>query len=331
MDNPQKKVCPLCGSVLSTERFAKVINAHTGMQRQLQKLRDAERRASESLKLAQARAKRVAQQVRAKSERLLVQERKRAEERMVKHKKSALALRLKIEDLERRLELGETAQSEGLLEERALLEFLQENFPEDRFNHVGKRGDILQAVRTHAGVEVGRIVFEVKRVQQWSSDHLVQCAKAREDREADIAVLVTNRFPARKAHYFVERQVLVISPLAVLPVVHTAREGLLNVHGLKTSEEARKDSVAAVYEYLAGGQYTDHVRQIAQHLTDIESLFHKEVTSHKRVWEDRLKHYRGIVTAVAMVDSRLRRVIASPSGSGVLQMEAAKILPKFTN
>lgn len=302
------------------------------MERQLAKLKEAERRAQVLLQRAKEQARIAAQRAKERATRQVALERKRAEDRVRKYQTSTAKLRVKVQDLERRLKMGETAQSEGLLEEHVLLDFLKSHFPGDRYEHVGKRGDILQHVRTDRGVNVGRIVYEVKRVQQWSNGHLIQCAQARVEREADVAVLVTNRFPARRQYYFIERSVIVISPLAVLPVVHTAREGLLNIHGLQLSADQKKRAVAAVYDYLAGGQYMAHVRGIAQHLADVETLFEKEVASHKKMWDERLKHYRGIATGIATVHDRLRGLI-SPAADDKrsLPAEAGKLLPKFAS
>ena len=92
----------------------------------------------------------------------------------------------------------------------------------------------------------------------------------------------------------------------------------------------KKRAVEAVYGYLAGGQYTDHIRRIAQHLTDIEVLFHKEITSHRKMWDDRLKHYQGITAGISTVHDRLRALILPAAGQGrSLPAEAGKLLPKF--
>ena len=205
-----RRVCPLCGSALSAARFAEVVKEHRGMERQLARLREAEGRAQTQLKHSKEQAKLLAQRTKDRAARQLELERKRAADRIQKFQASTARLNIKIQDLERRLKMGETAQSEGLLEERVLLGFLKEHFPGDRYEHVGKRGDIVQCIRTGRGVEVGRIVYEIKRVQQWSNAHVIQCAEACIEREADLAILVTNRFPAKRPYYFIERSVLVI-------------------------------------------------------------------------------------------------------------------------
>lgn len=329
--NVLARVCPLCGTVLSAAKFARVMQAHRGIERELAKLRVAQVRATEQLQKARDQARAAAAREKAKATSRVADERRRAEDRQHKYQVATGKLRDKIGDLERRLKHGETAQSEGLLEERVLVAFLRGQFKNDHFQHVGKGGDILHDVCTDRGAKVGRIVYEVKRVTTWSSSHVRQCAEACVKREADLAILVTNRFPARKQHYFVERGVLVISPVALVPLVHTAREGLLNVHALRVTGDKKKRAVQAVYDYLAAGQYAEHIRRVAQHFTDLELLFHKEVDTHRKVWEGRLTHYRGILGGVATIHDRIRSLLAPVDQSATLPANARTLLPHFAS
>src|SRR5262245_19759033 len=132
--------CPLCGSALSAERFGAVIRQHRGIERQLEKLKVAEQRANAELARTKERARQLAVKASARAKKALEQERRRTADRLRKHQESAKKLRSKIDELEDRLKRGETAQSEGLLEEKVLLAFLKQNFPSDRFEHVGKGG-----------------------------------------------------------------------------------------------------------------------------------------------------------------------------------------------
>ncbi|MGH7665435.1 MAG: DUF2130 domain-containing protein [Gemmatimonadaceae bacterium] len=299
------------------------------MQAQLTKLKAAEVRAKVRLRSAIEKARGATSRAKAQASRHLANEQRKAADRLRKHQNATKKMRAQIENLERRLKSGETAQSEGLLEERALLAFLSEKFPSDRFDHVGRGGDVLHDVCTSSGVKVGRIVYECKRVASWAAAHVVQCAEARVLREADIAILVTNRFPAKHQYYFVDRNVLVISPLALIPLVHTAREGLLNVHGLRVSGDQKRLAVQAVYDYLAGGQYADHIRRVVQHFTDLEILFHKEVESHRKTWEGRLKHYHGLANGVSTIDERLRQLLSPVESATSLPTGVRRLLPRF--
>ncbi|MEX2164008.1 MAG: DUF2130 domain-containing protein [Sulfuricaulis sp.] len=322
--------CPLCGSPLSAARFAKVWKEHRGIQRQIEKLKAAQKRADEEVSRARQRVRDIQVRARAKTARAREEERRRAEGRLHKYQATAKRLRDKVTVLEDRIRRGETAQTEGLLEERALLAFLREHFREDRFEHVGKGGDIIQDVCAPRGQRAGRIVYEVKKEETWKSKNILQAAEARIKREANLAVLVTNRFPAKRQYYFVEREVLVISPQGILPLIHTAREGLLAIHALNVSGEQKQVAVRAVYEYLAGGTYIAHIKKVAQHFQDLESLFHKEVHTHQTMWGNRLNHYKGILSGVSSVHEKLRGVIAPAVKVGSPKLASASaLLPPF--
>jgi hypothetical protein len=119
-----------------------------------------------------------------------------------------------IRRLKEQIEKGLTPQIEGLLEEKTLLAKLTELFPRDKFEHLGKGGDIIQIV-IEQGREIGRIVYECKKVKHFDKKHIEQAKEARRIRHADFAVLVTNAFPSKKQYYFVEKTVFVISPVSL--------------------------------------------------------------------------------------------------------------------
>jgi len=142
-----------------------------------------------------------------------------------------------IKKLKVQIEKGITPQIEGLLEEGKLLAKLKELFPQDKFEHPGKGGDIIQIV-IEQGKEVGKIVYECKKVKIFARTHVEQAKEARILRQADFAVLVTNAFPAKKQHYFVEKDVFVISPVSLEPITYTLRESLAKMALLKLTTEA---------------------------------------------------------------------------------------------
>ena len=94
-----------------------------------------------------------------------------------------------------------------MLEEDILLGKLKELFPQDIFEHPGKGGDIIQFV-FEQGEQIGKIVYECKKVKYFDKKHIEQAKTARQIREADFAVLVTNVFPSKKQYYFVEKPFL---------------------------------------------------------------------------------------------------------------------------
>jgi hypothetical protein len=229
-----------------------------------------------------------------------------------------------IKRLRTQIEKGITPQIEGLLEEATLLAKLKELFPGDRFEHPGKKGDILQYVQAQ-GKTAGVILYECKKVKTFSKTHVTQAKTAKVDRKADYAVLVTNAFPAKKQHYFVEKDVFVISPVSLEPIAYTLRESLLRMAVLRLTAQAKQKAVQAICDYLGGAEYRDAVAGMADQLVDLGGQLKAEMRTHKALWEKRYSAYRSMFLDVSSLDYRLtsllqgvspkpRRVLPAPKG-----------------
>ncbi len=213
-----------------------------------------------------------------------------------------------IKKLKEQIEKGITPQIEGLLEEDKLLAKLKELFPQDKFEHPGKAGDIIQIVLEQEK-EIGKIVYECKKVKTFSKNHIEQAKEARKIRQADFAILVTNAFPTRKQYYFVENTVFVISPVSLEPITYTLRESLVKISLLKMSNEAKQKAVQRVYDYLSSNDYNNKMNDVASQLMDLGKDLKAEITSHKKTWEKRYHIYRDIFSDIGMIDYKLKDLI----------------------
>lgn len=224
-----------------------------------------------------------------------------------------------IKKLKEQIQKGITPQIEGLLEEDKLLAKLQELFPQDKFEHPGKGGDIIQFV-IEQGQQIGKIVYECKKVKNFDKKHIDQAKTARRIREADFAVLVTNVFPSKKQHYFVEKTVFVISPISLEPITQTLRDSLVRIFMLRLSNEAKSKAVQQVYNYLSSTEYSNKVNDLASQLMDLGKELKTEILSHKRVWEKRYKTYRSLYIDIGVIDHKLRTLIKGLPGGKTLQL-----------
>jgi hypothetical protein len=213
-----------------------------------------------------------------------------------------------IKKLKEQLEKGITPQIEGLLEESKLLAKLQELFPHDKFDHPGKGGDIIQYV-IEQGKEIGRIVYECKKVKSFNKSHVEQAKEARRQREADFAILVTNAFPSKKQYYFVEKTVFVISPVSLEPITYTLRESLVKMAMLKMSNEAKQKAVQRVYDYLSSSEYNNKMNDVASQLIDLAKDLKVEIKSHKDRWEKRYSIYSKLYNDVGHIDFKLKGLV----------------------
>lgn len=222
-----------------------------------------------------------------------------------------------IKRLKEQIKQGITPQIEGLLEEGKLLAKLTELFPHDKFKHPGKGGDIIQAV-TEQGNEIGRIVYECKRVKQFDKKHIDQAKDARRSRKADFAVLVTNAFPAKRQYYFVEKTVFVISPVCLEPIVLTLRDSLVSMHLLRMTNEAKEKAVQKIYNYLSSSEYNVNMNEIGIQLLDLGRELKSEISSHKRIWIKRYNAYRVLFADAGEIDYTLRELALNSNGKSKL-------------
>lgn len=213
-----------------------------------------------------------------------------------------------IKKLKEQIEKGITPQIEGLLEESKLLAKLRELFPNDKFDHPGKGGDIIQFVIDH-GKEIGKIVYECKKVKSFNKNHVEQAKEARRLREADYAILVTNAFPSKKQYYFVEKTVFVISPVSLEPITYTLRESLVKMALLKMSNEAKQKAVQRVYDYLSGAEYNNKMNDVASQLIDLAKDLKIEIKSHRDRWEKRYSIYSTLYSDVGLIDFKLKGLV----------------------
>lgn len=213
-----------------------------------------------------------------------------------------------IKRLKEQIEKGITPQIEGLLEEHTLLARLRELFPQDKFEHPGKGGDIIQFVIERNG-EVGRIVYECKRVKHFDKKHIEQAREARRIRRADFAILVTNAFPSKRQYYFVEKTVFVISPVSLEPITYTLRESLVRMAMLKISNEAKEKAVQRVYDYLSSSDYLGKMNDVGGQLIELGKELKSEMFSHKRSWIKRYQAYRALFNDIGAIDYRLKDLV----------------------
>ncbi len=350
-------LCPFCGSPLSKAKFDSVARQHESLHAALAKaeaeakrfrrlqaeskrlLSDQARKHREDLHkvreaaaaTATAKAKKtMGSELRSKEKQLRIEQSRRAsyERRIGAFAAKSREQAEEIRRLKEQIEKGITPQIEGLLEEKNLLKHLKAVFPNDRYEHTGKGGDIVHTV-IHGDMEVGVIVYECKRVKVFQRAHLLQTAEARKKRGADYAILVTNVLPSKQTFFYVERDVIVLSPTGLVPVVHTARQSLISLHQLRASQADRQRAIRAVYDYLSGREYQNRINGIGAEMEDLQKEVADELRFHKKNWTKRFRIYNIIFSDVEAIDLRLRTLLVSGSKGSARQLPRPRQVPVF--
>jgi len=200
----------------------------------------------------------------------------------------------KIKSLEEQLKKNQTPQVLGLLEEKVFLSRLKEAFPNDKFEHTGKGGDIIHFVYEKNKM-VGTLVYELKKVAHFYNSHIMQTFKAKQKREADYGILITNAKRTKDDYGFsISKGVIIIHPAGALVLISILREQIIQISRLELSREERNKTIKAVLEYIRGPKFRNSLEGIIQDTIDLYNNLQKEVKGHIKEWEFRIDKYRSI-------------------------------------
>ncbi len=219
----------------------------------------------------------------------------------------------KIKSLEEQVKKNQTPQVLGLLEEEDFLSKLKEMYPNDGFDHTGKGGDIIHHVFFNK-VEVGRIVYELKKVSAFNPVHISQAYEAKQKRNADYAILVTNAKRRKEDFGFsVQSGVIIIHPAGALVLISIVRDQIISISKLKLTGEKRSQAVNAVLEYVQGPAFKNGIESIILDTVELYNRLKKEVKDHINSWESRLDKYRNIHTHANKIGSKVVDILVPES------------------
>lgn len=235
-------------------------------------------------------------------------------------------LNVQVRILKRQMEEGTTPQIEGLLaEEKLLAELKAAYLPPDRFTHTGKGGDIIHEVRLGER-PAGVIVYECKKVAQFSGAHVTQARQAKAQREADYVVLVTNARKKGKVGFFIESDVIVVHPAGIMSLVGLLRESLLTITRMNVSREQKQEMVRRALKYLESPEYRNQMKDTIRRTQELYHELTAEVQEHVRGWKKRYNHYNAIHSNVVTVATRVESLLSDRS----LKSLDRKALPEVT-
>ena len=226
----------------------------------------------------------------------------------------------RIEELERQLIKKTTPQIEGLLYEENLLAELKKNFPEDKFDHTGKGGDVIEHVVSKDAI-VGVIVFECKRVKIFSSAHVTQALAAKEKRKGDFAILVTNAMKKGTQGFFTEKGVIVVHATGIISLATILRNQIVKIAEMKLSQLERESAVRLTLDYLQGPEFSNSMESIIGETMSLYEDLKDEMKKHISIWKKRYNSYSKINLEAITVKHATKAMMTG-------QRDYKKLIPK---
>ena len=312
--------CPLCGRTLTENHYHRVIK----LQERKEKVQKGE---LEKLKKQAEAARRKQQAIQAKAKQDVASAKKQAAE--LERKKSAirdkrLIARInKLEEEKKMLQKHTSPQEIGLADEGVLVKRLEKEFPEDRIEHVGKGGDVLHFVIFDKD-DVGCIVYECKRTDRISADHVAQTSLAKKTRQANYAILVTTGTRKGFSGLDQESGIFLVSQAGVLTLARICRESLVTMAKQRLDAAAKMEAAKRLMEYITSPVFKTPLEEAISHTERAHKNLVKEMKQHVGDWKDRHELYQTIHYDVSHVQKNINRVLG---GDEPLKLEKLKLEP----
>jgi len=319
--------CPLCGSRLTEDHFHKVIKLRDRQERVQRGDLDKLRKHVAIATAAAAAAKRKEQAARAKAKtevHAAKKEAAQAERRKSAIRDKRLIARIKkLEEEKTMLQKHTSPQEIGLADESVLVRVLRKEFPDDRVEHTGKGGDVLQYVELD-GETSGCIVYECKHTDRIASAHIVQTALAKKTRNADYGILVTTGLRKRFAGLDQESGIFIVAQSGVLTLAGICRDSLIAMSKARLDATAKAESAKRLMDYITSPVCKTPLEEAISHTERAHKNLVKEIRQHLGDWRGRHELYQTIHYDVSHVRKNIARVI---DGSKPISLEKPKFEP----
>lgn len=218
------------------------------------------------------------------------------------------------EELTRKLEQG-SQQLQGEVLEMEIENLLSQTYPLDDVEPVkkGTRGaDVIQTVKLRSGTCCGKIVWETKRAENWSSSWI---GKLKEDMQiagGDVAVLVTTAFPSGVSDPMcIYEDVWIVRPDLVKGMAEALRAVLIESQRQKAITLAKGEQMETLFDYICSNQFAQRVRAVVEGYEEMRSDLEKEKAAMARLWKKREGQIGRIATQVVSVCGELQGISAS--------------------
>jgi len=214
------------------------------------------------------------------------------------------------EEMRRRAEQG-SMQLQGEVQELALEEILESEFPFDVVSEVGKgiRGaDCIQVVRNNFGQECGKIIYESKRTKDFGGDWIEKLKADMRSTGADIAVLVTKTMPKELDCFGLKDGVWICTFSEVKALANVLRDGIIRVFNSSKSHENKGDKMYLLYDYLTSNEFSEQWKAIREGFAAMKMSIINERAAMEKLWKAREKQLEKVLLNAAHVKGSIEGI-----------------------
>ncbi|HWI94223.1 MAG TPA: DUF2130 domain-containing protein [Flavisolibacter sp.] len=221
------------------------------------------------------------------------------------------------DEMKRKAEQG-SMQLQGEVQELLLEEMLRDYFPYDSIGEVGKGvegADCIQIVRNHLGTDCGKIIFESKRTKTFNSGWIEKLKTDMRNKQADVAILVTQVYPKDMSCFGEKEGVWVCSFGEVIALTTAMRHTIMRIAETKRSEENKGEKMQMLYSYLTGTEFRQQIETIVEGFLSMKNSISKERIQMEKLWKEREKQLEKVLLSTSGLYGSIKGIAGASIGN----------------
>jgi hypothetical protein len=171
--------------------------------------------------------------------------------------------------------------------------------------------DVMQRVCSTTGQVCGTIIWESKRVKNWSDGWIEKLKEDQREAKADIAVLVSTVLPRGITGIHQQNGVWIADYTLAIGLATALRHGLMEIAAAKTSMEGRSEKLEMLYDYLSGPQFRQQIEAIVDAFVSMSKDLDQERRAMEKIWAKREKQIEKVVKNTSRMYGSLQGIVGS--------------------
>jgi len=214
------------------------------------------------------------------------------------------------EEMKRRADQG-SMQLQGEVQELALEKLLQDAFPFDLIEPVGKgiRGaDCMLTVRNGTGQECGKIIYESKRTKNFEVDWIDKLKTDMRQQGAQVAILVTRVMPREMSCFGEKNGIWICNFSEVKALTEALRDGVIRIFQASRNQQNKGDKMQLLYDYLTSSEFSEQWKAIREGFTSMKMSIQRERDVMEKLWKSREKQLEKVLLNAAHIKGSMEGI-----------------------
>ncbi len=215
-----------------------------------------------------------------------------------------------IEEMKRKADQG-SMQLQGEVQELALEKLLQDAFPFDLVEPVGKgiRGaDCTLTIRNSTGQTCGKIIYESKRTKNFELDWVDKLKADMRQQNAQVSVLVTRIMPRDMSCFGEKNGVWICNFSEVKALTEVLRDGVIRIFQASKNQQNKGDKMQLLYDYLTSNEFSEQWKAIREGFSSMKMSIQRERDMMERLWKTREKQLEKVLLNAAHIKGSMEGI-----------------------